>query len=57
MTNEELYKKFKEEIDSKRDSLDIELCPWPKEEIDAYKEGWRAAFSWADDILARLLTQ
>lgn len=50
-----LFAEIKQRMDHKRDSLDMTECPWPKDQQETYKEGWRQAFMFAIDIVAGLL--
>ena len=57
MTKEEIYKEFQSMGIAKRNSLDIMDAPYSREEAEAYQEGWRAAWSWAFDILGDIVTE
>jgi hypothetical protein len=57
MTKAEIYKEFQKRGMAKQDSLDITEAPYSREEAEAYQEGWRAAWSWAFDVLGDIVTK
>ena len=57
MTHDELFIEFQNKVHKKYKDLHPEDSPMTESETEAYLEGYRAATSWAIDILAKLITQ
>ena len=57
MTHDELFIEFQNKVHKKYKELHPEDSPMTESETEAYLEGYRAATSWAIDILAKLITQ
>ena len=56
MSGQDLFREFQNRVAQKRDSLRRDDCP-EGYAFDEYQEGWRAAFSWATDILGDLVSE
>ena len=57
MTKQEFETEFRERIQGKKAGICREDCPWSDAEFDAYREGYNAAFMWAEDILHKMLAE
>lgn len=54
MTNEEVFAEFSNQVRARKEMLNREDCP-PDYAFEEYQEGWRAAFHWSIDILAKII--
>ena len=57
MTKDIFESEFLARCRSKRMALSKEDCPISDEEFATYKEGWIAAWQWAEDILVGMMRE
>lgn len=50
-------REFHERCRSRRMALSKKDCPLTDEEFNAYKEGWIAAWEWAEDIFDKMMRE